>query len=93
MSGSSRMGELLDLVADGDLHYRSEAGTPGRVRVKVGRPRHLSDVPGDDWLCPLWMEGVTDEVKCFEGAGPVDSLLKAMSWVDARLGELERSPS
>ena len=89
MSEFPPVADVADVIADGEIHFRSGAGPTRRVRVKVGRPRHLSDVPGDDWLCPLWMEGFTDGVKCFEGVGPIDSLLNAMDWVRSRRRELE----
>jgi len=89
MSEFPSMADVEDVVADGDVHFRSGAGLPRRVRVMVGRPRHLSDVPGDDWVCPLWMEGSTDGVECFGGVGPVDSLMNALDWVRTRCEELE----
>ncbi len=76
-----------DVVADGEILFRSGSRAPTRVRVKVGRPRHLSDVPQDDWVCPVWMEGFTDGVQCFGGFGPVDSLMNAIDWVRSR-GEI-----
>lgn len=79
---------IEDVVADGELRFRSGGGASGRVRVKIGRPRHLSDVAEDDWFCPVWMEGLP-EVKCFAGAGPIDSLMNAMDWVRSRCEELE----
>lgn len=81
--------DIEDVVADGDLQLYSGAGALRRVRVKVGRPRHLSDVAEDDWFCPVWMEGVADGVKCFAGTGPIDSLMNAMEWVRSRCEELE----
>ena len=89
MSESPQMVDVEDVVADGDIQLRLVSGGSRYVRVKVGRPRHLSDVGGDDWLCPLWMEGSTDGVKCFAGVGPVDSLMNAMEWVRARCEALE----
>jgi hypothetical protein len=79
--------DVEDVVADGDIHLRSSAGASRRVRVKVGRPRHLSDVPEDDWVCPVWMEGVAEGVKCFGGVGPIDSLLNATEWLRSRSQE------
>ena len=79
--------EIEDVVADGDIRFRSSTGVSRRLRVKVGRPRHLSDVAEDDWLCPVWMEGVPDGVKCFAGNGPVDSLMNAVEWVRSRCAE------
>lgn len=90
MSVFPSMSDVEDVVADGDIHFLTASGTAARVRVKVGRPRHMSDVPEDDWFCPVWMEGVTDGVKCFGGAGPVDALMNAMSWVRTRHEEISR---
>jgi hypothetical protein len=49
----------------------------------------MSDVPEDDWVCPVWMEDVAEGVQCFGGVSPVDSLMNAMDWVRFRCRELE----
>jgi hypothetical protein len=88
MSLFPQSAEIEDVVAEGDIRFRSSTGVTQRLRVKVGRPRHLSDVAEDDWLCPVWMEGVPDGVKCFAGIGPVDSLMNAVEWVRSRCREV-----
>jgi hypothetical protein len=90
MSGPQQA-DVEDLIVEGDLQLRSESGAAAWIRVKVGRPRHLSDVAEDDWFCPVWIEGVGDGVNCLAGAGPVDSLMNAMDWVRSRCRELEHS--
>ena len=90
MSAFPPLAEVEDVVAEGDLRLRSRAGGVRRIRVRVGRPRHLSEIPEDDWFCPVWMEGGTpEEVRCFGGEGPVDSLLAALEWVRSRSQELD----
>jgi hypothetical protein len=81
--------DVDEVIADGEVRLRPVSGSSERVRVKVGRPRHLSDVPEDDWVCPVWMEDVADGVQCFGGVSPVDSLMNAMDWVRSRCRELE----
>jgi len=90
MSEIAQAPAVDDLVAEGELRFRSRTGGVGRVLVRVGRPRHLSEIPEDDWFCPVWMEGGTpEEVRCFGGGGPVDSLMAALEWVRSRTQELE----
>ena len=89
MAELSPMADVDEVIADGEVRLRAASGVSERVRVKVGRPRHLSDVPEDDWVCPVWMEDVTDGVQCFGGVSPVDSLMNAMEWVRSRCRELE----
>jgi hypothetical protein len=88
MSVFPKLAEVDDLVADGHIDYLSKTGSPARVHVKVGRPRPVSDDPKDDWFCPIWMEGLTQGVKCFGGVGPIDSLMNAMDWVRSRYREI-----
>ncbi len=83
------MADVDEVIADGEVRLRPGSGSSERVRVKVGRPRHLSDVPEDDWVCPVWMEDVSDGVQCFAGVSPVDSLMNALDWVRFRCRELE----
>jgi len=78
-----------EVIADGEVRLLPVSGALERIRVMVGRPRHLSDVPGDDWVCPVWMEDVTEGVQCFGGVSPVDSLMNAMEWVRSRCRSLE----
>ena len=89
MSLFPQSAEIDDVVADGDIRFRSPTGVSRRLRVKVGRPRHLSDVADDDWLCPVWIEGVPEGVRCFAGNGPVESLMSALEWVRSRCAELD----
>jgi hypothetical protein len=91
MAEFAPMVDVDEVIADGEVRLRPASGASERVRVKVGRPRHLSDVPEDDWVCPVWMEDVTDGVQCFGGVSPVDSLMNAMDWVRSRCRELETS--
>jgi hypothetical protein len=83
------MADVDEVIADGEVRLRPGSGSSERVRVKVGRPRHMSDVPEDDWVCPVWMEDVAEGVQCFGGVSPVDSLMNAMDWVRFRCRELE----
>ena len=92
MSLFPQSAEIEDVVADGDILFRSSTGVARRLRVKVGRPRHLSDVAEDDWLCPVWIEGVPDGMRCFPGNGPVDSLMNAVEWVRSRCREPDSGP-
>ena len=89
MAELTPMADVDEVIADGEVRLRPALGVSERVRVKIGRPRHLSDVPEDDWVCPVWMEDVTDGVQCFGGVSPVDSLMNAMEWVRSRCRELE----
>ena len=89
MAELTPMADVDEVIADGEVRLRPASGVSERVRVKIGRPRHLSDVPEDDWVCPVWMEDVTDGVQCFGGVSPVDSLMNAMEWVRSRCRELE----
>ena len=91
MSIFPTMADVDDVIAEGDLHPRPAPGVPSRIRVKVGRPRPLSDDARDPWFCPVWMEGLTNGSICFGGVGPVDSLMNAMDWVRSRFEEIESS--
>ena len=72
--------ELIDDVIADCVMRPAKGWIKGKkkVYIAIGRPRHADD-PGDDWICPIYIEKFMKGVTNAHGIGPLDALLNAMN--------------
>jgi hypothetical protein len=77
-----RLPRISDVIAQDDWRYKRSDGSAYRTRIIIGRPRPENRrTEPSDWLCPIYIEGVTEKVLNVMGVGPVDTLMNALSLV------------
>lgn len=81
--------DVTDIVAENWWEYRTQGRKVVR-RVAVGRPS--PDPSGQDWYCPLLIEGVTPGWKAIYGVGPVDAMGNALLIVSTYFDEFGGVP-
>ena len=83
------MSKSLEPIAEDHWSYKLEDVTVRVARVVIGRPRIDADDPNGDWTCPVFFEGITDDVLWVNGVGPVDAVLNASRFLSERFFELK----
>jgi hypothetical protein len=85
-----RMPQISDVIAVDDWHFKRKDGKTTRSRVIVGRPRpENKNKTTTDWVCSVFIEGVTPKVCKAMGVGPVDSLMNAMTLVKSHFDAIQ----
>jgi hypothetical protein len=82
-----KLSAIDDPIADDYWSYKTDDKKSWVSRVTIGRPVPLPD--GTDWYCPYYFEHVTQGIDYAMGAGPVDALMNAMTFVRRRFFEFE----
>jgi hypothetical protein len=72
---------VSDPVASDTWVITDASGRKRKARIDVGRPQRVPNDKQGDWFCPLFVEGWTPHVIPVMGAGPVDSLMNAITVV------------
>lgn len=67
---------IAEDVWDDEKGHRCKlvVGHPATVPVDAGKPHPT-------WYCPLYIEGITPDIRPIYGSGPVDALMNAMTLV------------
>ena len=74
--------QIDHVLAEETWEYPEASGSMARkkISVRIGFPEQHDAFTGE-WLCPIFVEGFTDGVKCIVGHGPVGVLMNAMTWL------------
>ena len=77
-----RLPRISDVIAQDDWYYKRHDGSTYRTRIIIGRPRPENRrSKTSNWLCQVFIEGITPQVCKAMGVGPVDALMNALTLV------------
>ena len=76
---------IENVIARDQWRYKNKDGKTVSAEIIVGKPFlfPLSKGEQESWVCPVFIETFTTRVISAVGAGPVESLLSAMTLVKA----------
>jgi hypothetical protein len=80
--------EIADPVAEERFTYRTPDGKKVTSRIVIGHPRPVPKDFGDEWYCPVIIEGRYIGIKPILGMGPVTALTNAGTAVRMFLEEV-----
>ena len=77
-----RIPDITSVIAKSTWHHKKSDGSVNHSRIIIGRPRREKrSKKNSDWVCPVFIEGVTPKVCHAMGVGSVDSLMNALTLV------------
>ncbi len=83
---------IEDIIAEDLWSYELLDGTKRSSRLIIGKPAPIPNDQNGDWYCPVFVEHMTQGVRCVVGVGPIDALVNAMRVVDSYFTQLQPRP-
>ena len=74
---------IENVIARDRWRYKKNDGKIVSADIIIGKPFPLRSGEKESWVCPVFIETFTTRVISAVGAGPVESLLSAMTLVKA----------
>jgi hypothetical protein len=81
MESFKRQRSVIGPIASDTWTFKGSRGRKRTVRIEIGKPQQVPQDANGAWFCPLFIEGYTGHVIPTMGAGPLDSLMNAMTLV------------
>ncbi len=74
---------IENVIARDRWRYKKNDGKIMSAEIIVGKPFRMRHEEKESWVCPVFIETFTTRVISAIGAGPVESLMSAMTLVKA----------